>query len=151
LECGESRRFGFFFFALRLAGKKKEKSKAAILAALQKKISSHGRGCSPVEEIVGVGNVRGPSYSAGLTLTVVLGEAAGSLFGAGLPWMASKTSWRCTGTSLGATIPSLTLSPRISTTVTVMSLLMTMLSFFFLDSTNIAAYPSWSKSLVPIL
>jgi hypothetical protein len=34
------------------------------------------------------------------------------------------------------------LSPRISTTVTVMSLLMTMLSFFFLDSTNIAAYPS---------
>jgi hypothetical protein len=35
------------------------------------------------------------------------------------------------------------LSPRISTTVTVMSLLMTIDSFFFLDSTNIAAYPSW--------
>src|SRR6516225_3241147 len=56
--------------------------------------------------------------------------------------MASKTSCRCTGTSLGATMPSRTLSPRISTTVTVISLLITMLSFFFLDSTNIAAYPS---------
>src|SRR5439155_13454795 len=77
-------------------------------------------------------------HSTGLTTTV---EGAGSA--PGLPWMASKTSWRCTGTSLGATIPSLTLSPRISTTVTVMSLLMTILSFFFLDSTNIAAYPSW--------
>src|SRR5205823_5378729 len=41
-------------------------------------------------------------------------------------------------------MPRRTLSPRISTTVTVMSLLMTMLSFFFLDSTNIAAYPSES-------
>src|SRR5262249_58723026 len=39
------------------------------------------------------------------------------------------------------TIPSRTLSPRISTTVTVMSLLITMLSFFFLDSTSIGAYP----------
>src|SRR5207253_9317043 len=58
--------------------------------------------------------------------------------------MASYTSCRCTGTSLGATIPSRTLSPRISTTVTVMSLLMTILSFFFLDSTSIAAYPSQS-------
>src|SRR6478609_5326385 len=47
------------------------------------------------------------------------------------------------GTSFGATMPRRTLSPRISTTVTVMSLLMTILSFFFLDSTNIAAYPSW--------
>src|SRR6059036_3578225 len=59
--------------------------------------------------------------------------------------MASNTSWRWTGTSLGATMPSRTLSPRISTTVTVMSLLITMLSFFFLDSTNIAAYPSLSQ------
>src|SRR5438094_10421854 len=59
--------------------------------------------------------------------------------------MASYTSCRWTGTCLGATIPSRTLSPRISTTVTVMSLLMTMLSFFFLDSTSIAAYPSLSK------
>src|SRR5947199_7623390 len=57
--------------------------------------------------------------------------------------MASKTSCRWTGTSFGATMPKRTLSPRISTTVTVMSLLITMLSFFFLDSTNIAAYPSW--------
>src|SRR5713226_8001963 len=68
--------------------------------------------------------------------------------------MATNTSWRWTGTSLGATIPSRTLSPRISTTVTVMSLLMTILSFFFLDSTNIAAYPSgrvaqFLKNLVP--
>src|SRR5438094_10440392 len=55
--------------------------------------------------------------------------------------MASYTSCRWTGTSLGATMPSRTLSPRISTTVTVMSLLITMLSFFFLDSTSIAAYP----------
>src|SRR6266516_3828753 len=58
--------------------------------------------------------------------------------------MASYTSCRWTGTSLGATIPSRTLSPRISTTVTVMSLLITMLSFFFLDRTNIADYPSRS-------
>src|SRR5437879_6382035 len=72
-----------------------------------------------------------------------LGTVGGAGSAPGLPWMASKTSWRWTGTSLGATIPSRTLSPRISTTVTVMSLLMTMLSFFFLDSTNIAAYPSW--------
>src|SRR5207302_6978888 len=63
--------------------------------------------------------------------------------------MASKTSCRCTGTSLGATMPSRTLSPRISTTVTVMSLLMTILSFFFLDSTNIAAYPSLRQGAVP--
>jgi hypothetical protein len=47
-------------------------------------------------------------------------------------------------------MPSRTLSPRISTTVTVMSLLMTMLSFFFLDSTNIAAYPS-PKDKMPFL
>src|SRR5438445_13381020 len=64
--------------------------------------------------------------------------------------MASYTSCRWTGTSLGATIPSRTLSPRISTTVTVMSLLITMLSFFFLDSTNIAAYPS-PKDQMPFL
>src|SRR5262249_61348368 len=42
-------------------------------------------------------------------------------------------------------MPSRTLSPRISTTVTVISLLITILSFFFLDSTNIAAYPSWKS------
>src|SRR5262249_61281176 len=59
--------------------------------------------------------------------------------------MASKTSWRWTGTSLGATMPRRTLSPRISTTVTVISLLITILSFFFLDSTSIAAYPSWKR------
>src|SRR5467141_1645755 len=47
-------------------------------------------------------------------------------------------------------MPSRTLSPRISTTVTVMSLLMTMLSFFFLDSTNLAAYPS-PKDKMPFL
>src|ERR1700722_13947426 len=51
-------------------------------------------------------------------------------------------------------MPKRTLSPPISTTVTVMSLVMTMLSFFFLDSTNIAAYPSgrvaqFLKNLVP--
>src|SRR5262245_59659362 len=39
-------------------------------------------------------------------------------------------------------MPRRTLSPRISTTVTVISLLITILSFFFLDSTSIAAYPS---------
>src|SRR5207302_6007052 len=63
--------------------------------------------------------------------------------------MASYTSCPWTGTSLGATIPSRTLSPRISTTVTVMSLLMTMLSFFFLDSTSIAAYPSPRQGVIP--
>jgi hypothetical protein len=31
-----------------------------------------------------------------------------------------------------------------------MSLLITMLSFFFLDSTNIAAYPSWKQGAVPV-
>src|SRR5262245_28237442 len=63
--------------------------------------------------------------------------------------MASNTSWRWTGTSLGATMPSRTLSPRISTTVMVMSLLMTILSFFFLDSTSIGAYPllSWREDV----
>src|SRR5439155_17962657 len=64
--------------------------------------------------------------------------------------MASYTSCRWTGTSLGATIPSRTLSPRISTTVTVMSLLITMLSFFFLDSTSIAAYPSPRQGAIPV-
>jgi hypothetical protein len=33
------------------------------------------------------------------------------------------------------------LSPRISTMVIVMSLLITILSFFFLDSTSMVAYP----------
>src|SRR5438045_9327766 len=66
--------------------------------------------------------------------------------------MASKTSCRWTGTSFGATMPKRTLSPRISTTVTVMSLLITMLSFFFLDNTNIAAYPSRrDKGPVPVV
>ena len=51
--------------------------------------------------------------------------------------IASKTSRRCTGTSFGASTPSRTLSPRISTTTIVMSLLMTMLSSFFRDSTSI--------------
>src|SRR5947209_5699741 len=46
-------------------------------------------------------------------------------------------------------MPRRTLSPRISTTVTVMSLLITMLSFFFLDSTNIAAYPSLRQGATP--
>src|SRR5204862_7149457 len=78
-----------------------------------------------------------------------LAPVGGARSAPGLPWMASKPSWRWTGTSLGATIPSRTLSPRISTTVTVMSLLMTMLSFFFLDSTNIAAYPSWKRGAGP--
>src|SRR5713226_3761903 len=82
--------------------------------------------------------------STGLTTTV-----AGAGSASALPWMASYTSWRWTGTSLGATMPSRTLSPRISTTVTVMSLLMTMLSFFFLDSTNIAAYPSLRQGAIP--
>src|SRR5579864_9559589 len=82
-------------------------------------------------------------HSPGFVTTV---DGAGSA--PGFPWMASKTSCRCTGTSLGATMPSRTLSPRISTTVTVMSLLITMLSFFFLDNTNIAAYPfSSSRNL----
>src|SRR5207249_3721596 len=62
------------------------------------------------------------------------------------PWIASYTSSRWTGTSLGATIPKRTLSPRISTTVTTMSLLMTMDSFFFLDSTSIGVYLSVSQS-----
>src|SRR3954471_9776999 len=39
-------------------------------------------------------------------------------------------------------MPSRTLSPRISTTVMMMSLLITMLSFFFLDRTSMAVYPS---------
>src|SRR5437764_11621609 len=84
--------------------------------------------------------------SAGFTTTV-----AGAGSAPGLPWMASKTSCRCTGTSLGATMPSRTLSPRISTTVTVMSLLMTMLSFFFLDSTSIGTYPFPSPEAVPVV
>src|SRR5947209_20023511 len=76
------------------------------------------------------------ALSAGLTMT------AGS---ADFPWIASYTSWRWTGTSFGATMPRRTLSPRISTTVIVMSLLITIDSFFFLDRTSIAAYPSQSQ------
>src|SRR5262245_9270245 len=83
-----------------------------------------------------------PSWERQTRPVVSNGLAAAFGSAGGLPWMASYTSWRWTGTSLGATIPSRTLSPRISTTVTVMSLLMTILSFFFLDSTSIAAYPS---------
>src|SRR6202008_69607 len=80
-----------------------------------------------------------PLGSTGLATTV---DGAGTA--PACAWMASYTSCRWTGTSLGATIPSRTLSPRISTTVTVMSLLITILSFFFLDSTSIADYPSRS-------
>src|SRR5262249_36675360 len=78
--------------------------------------------------------------SVGFCTTTVAGGAVspGPL---SVPWMASYPSCRWTGTSLGATIPSRTLSPRISTTVTVMSLLITILSFFFLDSTSIVLYP----------
>src|SRR6516165_3202061 len=83
------------------------------------------------------------SVGPGVSLLTTTG--AGVAGGSSLLWIASHTSWRCTGTSLGATMPSRTLSPRISTTVTVMSLLMTILSFFFLDSTSIAAYPSQSR------
>src|SRR5438445_150555 len=82
---------------------------------------------------------------SGLATALVLGSVA-----AGLPWMASYTSWRCTGTSFGATMPRRTLSPRISTTVTVMSLLMTMLSFFLRDSTNIAVSPFGDRAWVPV-
>src|SRR5207237_3774279 len=101
------------------------------------------------ERSVGYRGVPDEPVAASLFTTMGAGAAGG---GAGasapwpLPWMASNTSWRCTGTSFGATMPSRTLSPRISTTVTVMSLLMTILSFFFLDSTNIAAYPSWRET-----
>src|SRR5579883_523868 len=42
-------------------------------------------------------------------------------------------------------MPSRTLSPRISTTVMTMSLLMTIDSFFFLDSTSIGVYLSVRK------
>src|SRR5262245_61318079 len=42
-------------------------------------------------------------------------------------------------------MPSRTLSPRISTTVMTMSLLMTIDSFFFLDSTTIGVYLSVSE------
>src|SRR5438046_3119021 len=79
-----------------------------------------------------------PWTSASVALTTML-EAAGFT-----PWIASYTSSRCTGTSFGATIPRRTLSPRISTTVTTMSLLMMMDSFFFLDSTSIGVYLSVS-------
>src|SRR5213075_3145049 len=43
-------------------------------------------------------------------------------------------------------MPRRTLSPRISTTVMTMSLLMTIDSFFFLDSTSIGVYLSVSES-----
>src|ERR1051325_7353875 len=42
-------------------------------------------------------------------------------------------------------MPRRTLSPRISTTVMTMSLLMTIDSFFFLDSTSIGVYLSVSE------
>ena len=47
-----------------------------------------------------------------------------------------ETSRRWTGTSFGASTPRRTLSPRISTTTIVMSSLMTILSFFLRDNTN---------------
>src|SRR5437588_585716 len=50
-----------------------------------------------------------------------------------------KHSWRWTGTSRGQTIPSRTLSLRISTTVMMMSSLMIMLSFFLRLITSIGA------------
>src|SRR5436190_17746718 len=58
---------------------------------------------------------------------------------ASLRRMASYTSRRWTGTSLGASTPSRTLSPRISTTTIVMSLLMTILSFFLRERTSMVA------------
>jgi hypothetical protein len=48
----------------------------------------------------------------------------------------SCTSLRCTGISLGASMPSRTLLPRIPTTVTTMFSSMQMLSFCFLLKTN---------------
>src|SRR5436305_5461743 len=52
-------------------------------------------------------------------------------------WMASYTSWRCTEISIGAAIPSRTLSPRISTTVMTMSSPMMILSSRCRDRTSI--------------
>jgi len=54
--------------------------------------------------------------------------------------IASNTSCLRTGTSYGASTPRRTLSPRISTTTIVMSLLITMLSSFFRDRTNIETF-----------
>src|SRR3954468_18396790 len=51
--------------------------------------------------------------------------------------MASYTSWRCTEISIGAAIPSRTLSPRISTTVMTMSSPMMILSSRCRDRTSI--------------
>src|SRR5579883_1112806 len=51
--------------------------------------------------------------------------------------MASYTSWRCTEISIGAAIPSRTLSPRISTTVMTISSPMMILSSRCRDRTSI--------------
>ena len=81
--------------------------------------------------------------SAAQTLEPLLTSGAGGVLRGGSATacspraMASKTSRRCTGTSLGASTPRRTLSPRISTTTIVMSLLMTMHSSFFRDKTSI--------------
>lgn len=56
--------------------------------------------------------------------------------------IASRTSCLCTETSLGASIPILTLSPRTSTTVITMLSLTTMLSFFFRDNTSMGFLPT---------
>ncbi len=66
---------------------------------------------------------------------------------ASLRRIASNTSRRWTGTSLGASTPKRTLSPRISTTTIVMSSLMTILSFFLRDKTNMATLLSGCGSL----
>lgn len=56
--------------------------------------------------------------------------------------IAFQTSWRCTTTSVGASIPILTLSPRISTMVIVIVSLITICSPAFRERTKIAIPPS---------
>src|SRR4051812_20082504 len=54
--------------------------------------------------------------------------------------MASYTSWRCTGTSPGAMIPSRTASCEMRTTVTTMSSPIMMRSSGFRDRTSITGF-----------
>ena len=54
----------------------------------------------------------------------------------------AQTSCLCTGMIFGASMPKRTLSPLISTTVTVMSLLITIISFFFLERTSMVTFLS---------
>src|SRR3954452_13306162 len=65
--------------------------------------------------------------------------------------MASYTSWRCTEISIGAAIPSRTLSPRISTTVMTMSSPMMILSSRCRDRTSIVLgsflLPTWPVTI----